>query len=166
MRKTGEKLLENGTSRRSAARRAAAERSRRHRAGRRENGIPTVRDAQRALSESVTFAMQVGRRVEGTQFLDARLLRDATLVILVRSGFALGPAARAVARMLRPRLEHRHVNYVPSINGGEGVAELFPPRGRMTGWTETELKVIERVMAVGVEPQRRRSAITQPKLAE
>jgi len=142
------------TAKRAAQRRGAAARSRRHREARRESGTPSLRDAQRALAEATAYAMRSGVMVDGRVMVDATLLRDAALIILVRDGHRLAPSARVVAKLLAPRVDHSITNNIPSTAGAWGGESLRPPR-RRTQWTEAELRILERVMTIMPDPLER-----------
>lgn len=104
----------------AAQRRAAdAERKRRQRKAARAQGRPSADQVYHAIAEAGAFALLVADRrawieTEGWQPVNASVMIDAAVDILVDHGFNRPASKKAVVDVFRPRTTHRNAGNVPS----------------------------------------------------
>lgn len=132
-----ETLPESRAARSARLRREAVDRTRAWRAERRKARVPESRDADRAVTEAAAFLIQLSTRKP--VLINLRHLFRVAVIVLVRDGYELMAARRAIGTRLKPRPEHSSALLMPSIALATNDA-VAPPKGG--SWTQADLDLV------------------------
>ncbi|HEY8356985.1 MAG TPA: hypothetical protein VIL30_05945 [Ramlibacter sp.] len=131
-------------ARRAARKRASAERARRHREKIAQEGLPTARDIDLALSEALAFVSRRAVVVNGRPLIDLGDVISTAGLILKRGGKKKGGSLAAVRDRIAHRSDHERPIWVPSTNPKQPTL-LLPPEGGGQ-WTDQDIRDLKSVM--------------------
>lgn len=137
-------LSQNRASRNAERRRQAAERSRRYREKIAQEGLPTAREVDQALSEAMAFVTRRCVVVNGRPLIDLGDIVTTAALILKRSGKNKAGSLAAVRDRIAHRDEHTGPSWMPSTRP-KGADLLLPP-ARGNRWSARDVIEIRAVM--------------------